>query len=118
MTPDDREMVSLSIAIAALTVASGELAVILVEDGAGTWRLPEALLRRKERFEDAAARALGERSALDTRFEVMQLATYDDSTPQPGGRAVTVAFRVSAPLTSALSLPRIKASGRCWNVDD
>ncbi len=72
-----------------------ELKILLIERGVepylGMWALPGGFMRMNETIEDCARRELAEETGV-TRVYLEQFHVFSDTTRDPRGRVVTVAF--------------------------
>mgnify|MGYP000886516354 CR=1 FL=1 len=95
--------------VALLTIYDDALAVLLhrrpIPPDQGAWSLPGVIVQADETLEQAAARALRDKTGLDGVY-LEQLYTFGDPDRHPRGRVITTTYYALIPaerLTSALA---------------
>src|SRR5437879_1301116 len=95
--------------VVALAIETGRLRCLLVrrahEPFGGSWALPGVRLGLDERLDDAAQRALAERTRLDLEPAYLeQLYTFDGPDRDPRGRTVSVSYVALLPMGASLKV--------------
>ena len=94
--PDDFPRFAVTVDVVILTIADGQLKVLLVRRGGdpykGAWALPGGFKRPDESLDAAAARELREETGVDTARRLTQFGTYGDPDRDPRMNVVTVGY--------------------------
>jgi 8-oxo-dGTP diphosphatase len=108
---------SVTVDLVVLTVAGGELRLLLIERGIepfrGAFALPGGFVLAHEDLDAAAARELREETGLRGHLE--QLATFGAPRRDPRGRVVTVAYLALLPNPSRL-IAGSDAAAAAWHA--
>ena len=87
---------AVTVDVVVLTVASGELQVLLVRRGVppfeGIWAIPGGFKRPVETLDDAARRELAQETGVDGAGLLVQFGAYGDPGRDPRMSVVTVAY--------------------------
>jgi 8-oxo-dGTP diphosphatase len=99
-----------------------DLKVLLIqrdlEPFAGKWALPGGFVRMEESLEEAARRELAEEAGVSNVF-LEQLFTFGDTSRDPRGRVVTVAYYALVKLSDHKVIAATDARNAAWfAVDD
>jgi 8-oxo-dGTP diphosphatase len=100
--PSEYPPFAVTVDLVVLTVAAGQLRVLLVQRGGepfrGRWALPGGFVDIDEDLSDAAGRELAEETGLaEPAGHLEQLASYGAPGRDPRGRVVTVAYLALLP---------------------
>ena len=99
--------VAVTVDMVVLTIAGGELQVLLIERGAepyeGRWALPGGFIHEDEDLDDAAQRELSEETGTDLAPYLQQFHAYGKPGRDPRMRVVTVAYLAVVPRVGRVS---------------
>lgn len=98
---------AVTVDVAVVTIAGGEMQVVLVERGGppylGAWALPGGFVREDEGLDAAAARELTEETGVRAAKHLEQFGSYGDPGRDPRMRVVSVAYLAVLPHVGPLS---------------
>ena len=105
--PDTAARLAVAVDVVALTIARGELMILLatrmIPPFRGSFCLPGGFVLSDETLEQAAQRELEEETGMDASGHLEQLSTYGPLGRDPRGPVVSVAYLV---LTAFTEIPR------------
>jgi 8-oxo-dGTP diphosphatase len=94
--PSEFPAFAVTVDVVVLTMANGQLHVLLVQRGvdpfAGMWAIPGGFKRPDETLDEAAQRELNEETGVDSETLLWQFRAYGDPGRDPRMNIVTVAY--------------------------